>query len=310
LGTDAQRAMSPDSSDPLEQALTTNEGVQTKVAECADELGAVNAKMKEEFTGQVPLSEVQQVLSQSQDIESKVEACVDDLQAVNTALGQEITERTKLERALSNTQTELSDTKIELSVTHIAEEMATYRALHDGLTGLPNRALLDDRLEARCHTWTLAVMFIDLDQFKRINDSYGHQVGDKVLRMVAERVKAALRAMDTVSRQGGDEFVYLMQEVKADTDVAHIATKIMDAVCARCDIEGATITVRPSIGIALYPKDGHTPALLLRHADVAMYSAKQTETGYAFFSNHCTTLRTMGFHGAFSSGVQHRLSEW
>jgi diguanylate cyclase (GGDEF)-like protein len=277
-----------DQATSLMQALNTNEDVQTTVEECADELGAVNMKMKEEFTDQVRLSEVQQVLSQSQDIESKVEACVDDLQAVNTALGQEITERGQLERALSNTQAELSETKIELSVTQVAEELATHRALHDGLTGLPNRALLDDRLEqavaeARRHGWTLAVMFIDLDNFKRINDSYGHQVGDKVLRMVAERLKAALRAVDTVSRQGGDEFVCLMQEVKEQTDVTHIATKILDVVSARCDIEAATITVRPSIGIALYPQDGATPTLLLKRADAAMYRAKQMKTGYVFF---------------------------
>ncbi len=169
-----------DQATSLMQAVNTNEDVPTTVEECADELGAVNMKMKEEFTDQVRLSEVQQVLSQSQDIESKVEACVDDLQAVNTALGQEITERGQLERALSNTQAELSETKIELSVTQVAEELATHRALHDGLTGLPNRALLEDRLEqavaeARRHGWTLAVMFIDLDNFKRINDSYGHQ---------------------------------------------------------------------------------------------------------------------------------------
>jgi diguanylate cyclase len=277
-----------DQATSLMQALNTNEDVQTTVEECADELGAVNMKMKEEFTDQVRLSEVQQVLSQSQDIESKVEACVDDLQAVNTALGQEITERGHLERALSNTQAELSETKIELSVTQVAEELATHRALHDGLTGLPNRALLEDRLEqavaeARRHGWTLAVMFIDLDNFKRINDSYGHQVGDKVLRMVAERLKAALRAVDTVSRQGGDEFVCVMQEVKAQNDVAHIATKILDVVSARCDIEASTITVRPSIGIALYPQDGATPTLLLKRADAAMYRAKQMKTGYVFF---------------------------
>jgi diguanylate cyclase (GGDEF)-like protein len=189
---------------------------------------------------------------------------------------------------LSNTEAELSETKIELSVTQVAEERATHRALHDGLTGLPNRALLEDRLEqavaeATRHGWTLAVMFIDLDHFKRINDLYGHPVGDRVLRMVAERLRAALRAVDTVSRQGGDEFVCLMQEVKEQTDVAHIATKILDAVCARYDIEGATITVRPSIGIALYPHDGDTPALLLKRADTAMYRAKQKKTGYAFF---------------------------
>ncbi|MEP6888861.1 MAG: diguanylate cyclase [Nitrospirales bacterium] len=286
----AQPTIPPDSdnSSPLVQALTTNEDVQTTVEECADELGAVNAKMKEEFTNQVPLSEVRQILSQSQDIESKVEACVDDLQAVNTALGQEITERTQLERALSNTQAELCDTKVLLSVTQVAEELANRRGLHDGLTGLPNRALLEDRLEqavadARRHAWTLAVMFIDLDHFKDINDSYGHQVGDTVLRMVAGRLKTALRAGDTVSRQGGDEFVCLMQEIKEEADVAHIATKVIDGISTICALEGATITVRPSIGIALYPRDGDTPALLLKRADAAMYRAKQTKTGYVFF---------------------------
>ena len=286
----AQPIIPPDSghSSPLVQALTTNEDVQTTVEECAEELGAVNAKMKEEFTDHVPLSEVRQVLSQSQDIENKVEACVDDLQAVNTVLGQEITERTQLERALSNTEAELCETKIELSVTQVAEELATRRALHDGVTGLPNRALLEDRLEqavadARRHGWTLAVMFIDLDRFKDINDSYGHQVGDTVLRMVAGRLKTALRAVDTVSRYGGDEFVCLMQEVKEEANVARIATKVIDGVSTTCALEGVTITVRPSIGIALYPRDGDTPALLLKRADAAMYRAKQTKTGYVFF---------------------------
>lgn len=123
----------PDSNQatPLMQALNTNEDVQTTVAECADELGAVNVKKKEEFTDRVRLSEVQQVLSQSQDIESKVEACADDLQAVNTALGQEITERGQLERALSNTQAELSETKIELSVTQVAEEQTPEHHYND-----------------------------------------------------------------------------------------------------------------------------------------------------------------------------------
>jgi diguanylate cyclase len=286
MGKDAKEASNKPA--PLVQALNTSEQVQTKVEECADELASVNAKMKEEFTEHVPLSEVEQVLSQSEHIENKVEECAEDLHAVNKALGHEITERTQLERELSDTQAELSDTKIELSVTQVAEEMATHRALHDGLTGLPNRALFDDRIEqalaeATRHAWTLAVMFIDLDRFKSINDSYGHHIGDKVLRMVAERLEASLRAVDTVSRLGGDEFVCLMQEVKEEIDVANIAKKIIGAISATCEIEGATITVRPSIGIALYPKDGQSPAALLKNADAAMYRAKQNKTGYFFF---------------------------
>ncbi|HTK88299.1 MAG TPA: diguanylate cyclase [Nitrospiraceae bacterium] len=286
---DAKETISPGSDKPvpLVQALNKSEEVQTKVEECADELASVNAKMKEGFTAHVPLSEVKQVLSQSEHIESKVEECAEDLHAVNKALGHEIKERTQLERELSDTQAELSDTKIELSVTQVAEEMATHRALHDGVTGLPNRALFDDRLaqalaEATRHAWTLAVMFIDLDQFKSINDSYGHHVGDKVLRMVAKRLEASLRAVDTVSRQGGDEFVCLMQEVKEESNVAKIAEKMISTISATCEIEGVTITVRPSIGIALYPKDGQTPAALLQNADAAMYRAKRNKTGYFF----------------------------
>lgn len=286
MGKDAKNASNKPA--PLVQTLNTSEQVQTKVEECADELASVNAQMKEEFTEHVSLSEVEQVLSQSEQIESKVEECAEDLHAVNKALGHEITERTQLERELSDTQAELSDTKIELSVTQVAEEMATHRALHDGITGLPNRALFDDRLEqalaeAIRHAWTLAVMFIDLDQFKSINDSYGHHIGDKVLRMVAERLEASLRAVDTVSRLGGDEFVCLMQDVKEEIDVANIAKKIIDAISATCEIEGAKLTVRPSIGIALYPRDGQTPAALLKNADTAMYRAKQNKTGYCFF---------------------------
>ena len=288
MGKDEQEAISPDKPLALARALNKSEQVQTKVEECAEDLGLVNTKMKEDFTEHMPLEKIEQVLSQSEQIETKVEECAEDLNAVNLVLGHEIAERKHLERALSQSQTDLSDTRVELTITQIAEEMASHRALHDVLTGLPNRALFDDRLkqalaEAKRHGRNLALLFIDLDQFKNINDTYGHETGDQVLRMVAERLQATIRAADTVSRQGGDEFLCLLQEVHEPTDVAIIANKILTTVLAPCEIGGITLTVQPSIGIALYPSDAETPEVLRKYADAAMYRAKQDHTGYCFF---------------------------
>lgn len=286
---DAHEAVPRDADKPpaLVRALDKSEQVQIKVEECAEELAFVNTKMKEDFTEHLPLAEIEQVLSQSEDIETKVEECAEDLNAVNAALGHEITERKQLERALSQSQADLSDTRVELTATQRAEEMASHRALHDVLTGLPNRALFNDRLkqalaEAKRHGWNSAVLFIDLDQFKTINDTYGHQTGDQVLRVVAERLQAAIRAVDTVSRHGGDECLCLLQEVHEPADVAAVANKILTTMSASCEMGGVTLTVQPSIGIALYPSDGETPAVLLKCADAAMYRAKEDHTGYCF----------------------------
>ena len=149
--------------------------------------------------------------------------------------------------------------------------------------------LFSDRLknalaQARRHEWHLAVMFIDLDKFKSINDSYGHDAGDKVLKIVSERLQTSVRGADTVGRQGGDEFLYLMLEVKDEADVAHIAEKIIENVTQPCEFDGLTMTVKPSIGIALYPQDGRSANVLLKNADSAMYKAKQSARGYSFYA--------------------------
>ena len=153
-------------------------------------------------------------------------------------------------------------------------------AMHDALTGLPNRRLLLDRTEksmqyAYRNHQRLAVMYIDLDGFKAVNDAYGHSYGDDLLRMVSERLTKAMRQEDTVSRMGGDEFVVLLSDISDINDIAGPATKILDAIARPFNINGATIEISASIGIATHPDDGcGNPESLIARADQALYEAK------------------------------------
>lgn len=159
------------------------------------------------------------------------------------------------------------------------------------LTRLPNRALFDDRLnhglaQAVRHGWGLAVMFIDLNKFKRINDSYGHGIGDRVLQAVGQRLTQCTRSDDTVSRYGGDEFLYLLMEIKDEVHVALVAEKIIEAIGRPWDdsereLKGVPC-IKASLGIAIFPTDGRTFGKLLKAADAALYSAKRSGGGYAF----------------------------
>ena len=154
-----------------------------------------------------------------------------------------------------------------------------YQAQHDSLTDLPNRVLLDDRLNhamvlARRRGLKLALLYLDLDRFKKVNDSLGHEIGDRLLKIVAQRLVGCVRGSDTVSRQGGDEFVILLSEVTAGQDAAISAEKILRTLNAPVDIDGHHLHVSASIGIAIYPEDGEDGVSLLKHADFAMYHAK------------------------------------
>ena len=153
-------------------------------------------------------------------------------------------------------------------------------ATHDTLTGLPNRYLMFDRLNqllirAERFATCFAVLFIDLDGFKRINDSRGHDVGDLVLRAVAERLSQSVRAADTVARIGGDEFVILLEALRAGGDATAVARKIHGALEKPFALPGGAAKVTVSIGIGLYPEDGRDADVLLKAADIAMYRAKQ-----------------------------------
>jgi len=152
-------------------------------------------------------------------------------------------------------------------------------AYHDALTGLPNRVLLNDRLEmalasSRRNQNKLAVLFIDFDGFKGINDRLGHALGDQLLKAVAERLRQCLRKQDTVARLGGDEFVVLLPEIHAPADAGNLARKLLTVVRAPFELGGEVVHITLSIGVAIYPKDGESSKTLLKHADEALYRAK------------------------------------
>jgi diguanylate cyclase (GGDEF)-like protein/PAS domain S-box-containing protein len=161
-----------------------------------------------------------------------------------------------------------------------AEERIEWHAYHDSLTGLPNRLLLEDRLSmalarARRQKRSLAVMFLDLDRFKPINDALGHAFGDRLLRSIADRLKACVRREDTAARVGGDEFMLLLAGLAAEEDASRMARKILATVAEPLAVDGLEFRVTASIGIALYPSDAQEAEALLAKADAAMYRAKE-----------------------------------
>jgi diguanylate cyclase (GGDEF)-like protein len=265
---DAKPAEAPQKSVPLTRVLGQSERVHDKVEQAAVELTAVNAVLKDEIADGVPLAKVERALVESEKVEVKVQEAAAELVEVNDALAQEIDERHQLEHRLSQTDAALSASLAQ-------ERSSRHSALHDPVTGLPNLTLFNDRLrkaisQAERHSWRLAVMFIDLDEFKSINDTHGHDAGDRVLQEVAHRLQTIVRSEDTVSRRSGDEFLFLMMEAGSDANAVALAAKILNSIADACHIDDAKLVVKASIGIALYPEDGTSAKELLRHADAAM----------------------------------------
>ena len=179
----------------------------------------------------------------------------------------------------------------------------SHLAQHDFLTDLPNPVLLEDRIAqtialARRHDKQLAVLFMDLDRFKDVNDSLGHDTGDKLLQSVAQRLKACVRGSDSVSRKGGDEFVVLLSEITHAAHAARSAEKIIAAVTAAHPIDGGELQVTASIGIAIYPQDGMDGDTLLKSADAAMYQAKAGGRNQYRFFRHESKPEAHPRHGA------------
>ena len=170
------------------------------------------------------------------------------------------------------------------------EQQINYMATHDVLTGLPNRLMFSQLLNhairtAQRHKRQLAVFFIDLDRFKAINDSLGHEAGDRLLKEIAKRFKKSLRSVDVVSRLGGDEFVILIEEVNELSQISNIAHKILTATIKPMVLTGEECRITASIGISLYPKDGSDEQSLMKNADMAMYFAKEEgKNNYQFYS--------------------------
>ena len=171
-----------------------------------------------------------------------------------------------------------------------AEEHLEFLATHDALTEIPNRLLYHDRLEqalarASRNQSKIAVMYLDLDNFKSINDAFGHAVGDQVLKMLAGRIKNALRDYDTVARAGGDEFLILLEEIRHPDDASPIAQKILESISVVFRLEEHEIYLTASLGISIFPESGQQPKSLIRYADAAMYQAKLLgDNSFMYFS--------------------------
>jgi len=191
-----------------------------------------------------------------------------------------------LEIALSEIATASSSTKFIAVVRDITDRKSWEKRIYtlaysDSLTGLPNRLLLRDRLEhaiatAQRNSTLVGVLFFDLDHFKAINDSYGHHVGDVLLRELGERAKSCVREIDTVCRLGGDEFVLVLPELREAGDAGAVARKILLALSQPYHIEERDLVITPTVGISIFPRDGADADTLLRNADTAMYHAKES----------------------------------
>jgi diguanylate cyclase (GGDEF)-like protein len=261
----------------LGRALGHSEHLKALVEECAEDLASMNEAMSQALAAHDAPPGLAGVLGKSAALEAKVRAVSVAVSVLNQALETEIRGQSLVD--------------LRIAAAEEQEQAGRHAALHDALTGLPNRALFNDRLEhalaqASRHRWILAVMFVDLDDFKLINDTYGHDVGDRVLRAIARRLRNATRSEDTVSRHGGDEFLYLLTQVRDEESIAMIAEKIVRAVQAPLDIRirdgNISVGVRASTGVALFPRDGTTADALVKNADAAMYRAKQAKSGVAF----------------------------
>jgi len=272
----------------LEQALEQSHDVKAKVEACAEDLALKNEAVQQEIADGATTLSADKALQDSQVVEATVQECADDLDEVTATLARGIADIKQVEVALTRSRAALVEAETALLTAQDDERHATLRALHDSATGLPNRVLFDDRLAqgislAERHGWILAVMFLDLDRFKNINDDHGHAAGDLVLREIASRLSQYARDEDTVCRNGGDEFLYLLVNPKSRTDVERKAVAVLGDIAQAIAVGGRDLIVRASIGIAMYPGDGTTADQLVRNADTAMYRAKNGACGYVLF---------------------------
>jgi diguanylate cyclase (GGDEF)-like protein/PAS domain S-box-containing protein len=200
---------------------------------------------------------------------------------------------------------------IAIEQRHLTDKLA-HQAQHDALTGLPNRVLFEDRLQQALHAarrrgWLIAVLFVDLDRFKQINDTLGHPVGDGLLRQVARRLGDCIRKTDTLARMGGDEFTLLLTELQDYQYALTVAGKLLDALKASFQVDGYELFVTASIGISAYPRDGNDAATLQRNADTAMYRAKSGgRNGFQFFRPElsASALETLEIENALRKALE------
>jgi len=265
------------SSDFLNQMLSQSERIQGLIEKSAAAVLSARAGTQQAIAALGPLPGLSHALDDHAAATRGLHEAAARLTALNQALVRENRDRTLIDH--------------QLAAAFEQEKGSREAALHDPLTGLSNRVLFDDRLthalaQAMRHGWMLAVMFVDLDEFKSINDTHGHPAGDTLLKSVALKLAHTMRLEDTVSRLGGDEFLCLLTPLHEQHHIEMIALKLLAAIKTPCEVLGGNglvnVWVNGSIGISVFPKDGASAAELIRRADAAMYVAKGSKSGFAF----------------------------
>ncbi|MEC4088226.1 EAL domain-containing protein [Pseudoalteromonas rubra] len=265
---------------------------------------AVLALLTEEVKGK-PITEVMPLYHEGSEgpIEDQMAVCMRSQQTVSLPDSTCFRNHLGLEFAIDDSCSPVYNNSGKvIGAVMIFQDVTESRALkrkmnhlahHDALTGLPNRLLLQDRLIQACkralrNRHQFAVVFMDLNKFKKINDSLGHDFGDLLLKQIAQRLTGSVRACDTVSRMGGDEFVLLLDAIEDKRHVRSVIKKVLDGVCGQYEIKGVEVQAALSAGVALYPDDGDNAELLMKRADSAMYRAKRSGKGGMQF--YCSKL--------------------
>ena len=257
------------------------------IEDWVDLVVAIETRLRDTVSEQAAGTHTLEPPEGAERVRAGVLECVAALGQLHSTLQAELQRRQVLELQVFDAQTALAQARSELAGTRAGEEQARHKALHDALTSLPNRSYFHERLDGTLAKTpplrqAFAVLYIDLDGFKAINDSHGHGIGDQLLGIVAQRLQRAIRAEDMVSRLGGDEFACLVLGLASHQQLKRLAAHLFDVVSAPVRIGELRLAVRPSIGIALCPDDGVTAQSLLDKADAAMYHAKREQIGYAF----------------------------
>lgn len=288
MATDHDSASSrPGEAARVELALEQSKEAKEKIEECANEISATNTVVQAKIADGATTLSAPKALIEGKKIEAKVQEAAGDLHEVTETLAKGIEELKQLEADLSRSRAALAESNTALAASTKAEHEARHRSLHDANTGLPNRNLFDTRLEqavamAKRHGWTLAVMFFDLNHFKSINDTHGHAAGDGVLREVAARLSGHAREEDTVCRNGGDEFLYLLVNPHGRQNIERIVKSVLHRVNEPIVWANTLLCIKASVGIAVYPRDGQSGDEMVQSADAAMYVAKKQQCGYVF----------------------------
>jgi len=291
MTSDQNHTVTPvDEPDSLALAMNQTHDVTEKLGLCADNLGSSNdvAKIRQD-AGANPLS-ADKSLANNQRVQREVQECAHDLHELTETLMDgigEVKEQTRI--ALAESHSALASSEAALATAQDGEKKAQLRVLYDSATGLANRDLFDDRLThaialAKRHDWTLAVMFLGIASFKFINNMHGHLIGNRVLQEIGKRLLKHARDEDTVCRNDGGEFLYLLMNPRGSENIERIAGALLKTITQPVDTgDYRQHVIKASIGIASYPENGSTGEQLISNAHTAMYRARNGSSGCVTF---------------------------